>query len=76
MFDKNAFKDAFRRWVALNPGAGEEDAREFCQAQIPAKVCVQYYWLVTQSLEWFRWQKRRTEWADEDLALDEQATAC
>jgi hypothetical protein len=76
MFDKNVFKDSFRRWAVSHPGAGEEDARDYCQAQIPAKICVQYYWLVEQSVEWFKWQKRRTEWSQEDLALGDERMVC
>lgn len=60
MFDKNFFKDAFRSWVFQNPHASEEEALAFCQAHIPAREYVTYYWLVEQSMQWLHWLQTQT----------------
>jgi hypothetical protein len=58
MFDKNVFKQNLRSWFVANPKATESDVRDFCHFHIPANVLLQYYWLIEQSLEWYRWQIR------------------
>lgn len=55
MFDKNQFKEAFRSWVQRNPMASEQEALSFCQANIPASCIVSHYWLIEQSVQWFKW---------------------
>lgn len=74
MFDKNFFKDAFRSWVMKNPIASEEDALAFCQANIPAKDYVSFYWLVEQSLQWMQWLQTQTpavaDYAEDDDYAD------
>lgn len=57
MFDKNHFKSAFRRFLELTPAANEDDALEFCQKNIPSHRIASEYWLVEQSLQWFKWVK-------------------
>ncbi len=58
MFDKNSFKESFRHWFAANPAATETEVREFCQNNIPAKIYLQYFWLVEQTIAWYQWQTR------------------
>jgi hypothetical protein len=55
MFDKNQFKEAFRSWVQRNPMASEQEALGFCQANIPPSCIVSHYWLIEQSVQWFKW---------------------
>ncbi|NBW81733.1 hypothetical protein EBR21_08260 [bacterium] len=55
MFDKNHFKEAFRSWVQHNPTASEQDALSFCRDNIPASCIVSHYWLIEQSVQWFKW---------------------
>lgn len=55
MFDKNHFKEAFRSWVQRNPTATETDALSFCQSHIPAHCVASHYWLIEQSVQWFKW---------------------
>lgn len=71
VFDKNLFKDAFRSWVEHNPKASSEDALEFCQKLIPTGEYSRHYWLVEQSLQWFKWlQESKSTLLDEDSQLD------
>jgi hypothetical protein len=72
MFDKNGFKESFRVWAYQNRGATPSDAREYCSTQIPAAVYAQHYWLVDQSVEWFKWLKRREEFTREELGDDDE----
>ncbi|MBM3382845.1 MAG: hypothetical protein FJY29_10430 [Betaproteobacteria bacterium] len=55
MFDKNHFKEAFRSWVQRNPAASEQEALDFCQANIPASCIASHFWLIEQSVQWFKW---------------------
>ncbi len=55
MFDKNHFKEAFRSWVQHNPMASEQEALSFCRENIPASCIVSHYWLIEQSIQWFKW---------------------
>ncbi|MEY4066051.1 MAG: hypothetical protein RIR26_2259 [Pseudomonadota bacterium] len=55
MFDKNHFKEAFRSWVQRNPLANEQEALNFCRSHIPASCIASHYWLIEQSLQWFKW---------------------
>jgi hypothetical protein len=55
MFDKNQFKEAFRSWVQRNPMASEQEALNFCQLNIPASCIASHYWLIEQSVQWFKW---------------------
>ncbi len=57
MFDKNQFKSAFRRFLEARPTATEDEALEFCQQNIPAHQMASEYWLVEQSMQWFKWLK-------------------
>ncbi len=75
MFDKNLFKNAFRSWVQNNPGATEEEAKEFCSANIPATAIASHYWLVEQSLEWFGWLKKRKTFDEREIVEEEAASA-
>jgi hypothetical protein len=68
MFDKNRFKEVFRRYVDAHPGASDDDALEFCRQNLPAQVLSSHYWLIDQSLQWFRWVRtQRAVLADHEL---------
>ncbi len=57
MFDKNEFKINFRKWLDANPNASYEEAKVFCESQIPLPSRENYTWLEEQSLAWFLWRK-------------------
>ncbi|APJ03094.1 hypothetical protein [Silvanigrella aquatica] len=57
MFDKNDFKEKFRKWTELNPNASYEEAKLLCDILIPINAKEQYYWLEEQSIAWFLWKK-------------------
>ena len=59
MFDKNQFKSSFRRFLESRPTVTEDDALEFCQQNIPAHQMASEYWLVEQSMQWFKWLKEQ-----------------
>lgn len=73
MFDKNVFKENFRNWLQRNPLANDSDVLEFCERAIPANVYLQNYWLVEQTVEWFRWQVRNRK-MEPSLESSESAT--
>ncbi|KAB8031821.1 hypothetical protein [Fluviispira multicolorata] len=57
MFDKNEFKNCFRKWLDENPSATYEEAKSFCESQIPSNAQEHYAWLAEQSIAWFLWRK-------------------
>lgn len=67
MFDKNHFKRAFRAWVDANPKASVDEAMECCRSLMPASVMCSQYWLIDQSLQWFKWLKQQRELTGHDL---------
>lgn len=72
MFDKNQFKVVFRRFVEAHPSASDEEVLEFCRLLIPPHLLASHYWLLDQSLQWFRWvRSQRAVHADCDLCKPE-----
>jgi hypothetical protein len=57
MFDKNEYKDMFRRYALSNRNHGEAEALEFCRQMMPAEAMVANYWLIESCMQWFRWIK-------------------
>lgn len=72
MFDKNLFKEAFRSWVQNNPTANEQEALSFCHDHIPANCIASHYWLIEQSIQWYKWI-HQTRAIDDPFFEPEQA---
>ncbi len=75
MFDKNEFKNSFRHWAQMHAHAPVTEARAFCYSLIPTSDIVQYSWLVEQSVSWFEWVQRRSEWSPEELSEEDELKA-
>lgn len=72
MFDKNQFKVVLRRFVEAHPSASDEEALEFCRQLIPPQALASHYWLLDQSLQWFRWvRSQRAVHSDRELCKSE-----
>ena len=57
MFDKNDFKEKFRKWTELNPNASYEEAKLLCHVLMPLSSKKEFSWLEEQSLQWFLLKK-------------------
>jgi hypothetical protein len=73
MFCKNEFKERFRIWAQSHLDGSDADAFEFCQELIPQSRMSEYYWLVEQSVGWFKWLKSQVT-PTRDLTEEEEAT--
>ncbi len=71
MFDKNSFKNKFRKWSEDHPFAPLEEAGKFCEDNIPPESLRLYGWLKEESVAWFEWrqQTQRQEFFQESLAV-------
>ncbi len=79
MFDKNQFKVMFRRYVESHHQASDEEALAFARSIMPANVMASHYWLIDQSLQWFRWVKaqRALQASRENFELEsKQSNLC
>lgn len=59
VFDKNNFKELFRKWCMDNLSASVKEAEVYCRSLIPLHEQEKYEWLIDGSISWMIWKKQK-----------------
>ena len=54
MLDRNEFKRKVKEWMREHPEGSEQDLADYCDELIPANQFAVNFWLVEQTVSWYR----------------------